>query len=284
MSPILPDATRLGPVRLRVSDQARTAAWYGRVLGLVPRPGHGEVLSLGPPAGEPLVELREVPGAQPMPARGRVGLYHHALLLPSRADLGAFLSHVRALGEPFGASDHRFSEAVYLNDPDGLTVEVYADTPRETWVWEGGEVLGAVDPLDATAVLAAATGPWRGAPAGTRLGHVHFFVSDLAQAERFHVAGLGFAPVTRRFPGALFVSAGGYHHHVGLNVWAAREPVAGPHDAGLDAWTLVLPEDASRVALVRRLREQGLAGVETTDAVSVRDPWGMTMHAVVART
>lgn len=283
MNPLLPDATRLGTVRLRVSDRDRTAAWYERVLGLVPHPGHDDVLPLGARQGEVLVELREVPGARPMPARGRVGLYHHALLLPSRADLGALLGHLRSIGEPFGASDHRFSEAIYLNDPDGLTVEVYADTPRETWVWEGGEVVGAVDPLDATAVLAAATGPWRGAPSGTSLGHVHFFVTDLEQAERFHVAGLGFAPVTRRFRGALFISAGGYHHHVGLNVWAAREPIAGPQDAGLDAWTVVLPEASSLLELVARLRAQGLEVVDAEDSVSVRDPWGMTLHAVVAR-
>jgi catechol 2,3-dioxygenase len=111
---------------------------------------------------------------------------------------------------------------------------------------------------------------------------VHFFVTDLAQAERFHVTGLGFAPVTRRFPGALFVSAGGYHHHVGLNVWAAREPVAGPQDAGLDAWTLVLPEHEARTALVARLHAQGHAVAEGTDAFDVQAPWGMTLRVVVA--
>lgn len=282
MTPNLPDSIRLGAVRLRVADRARTAAWYERVLGAVPHPGHADGLALGPAEGEALVELREVPGASAMPPRGRVGLYHHALLLPSRADLGAFLGHLHAIGEPFGASDHHFSEAVYLTDPDGLTVEVYADTPRTTWVWEGGEVLGAVDPLDERAVVATATGPWRGLPRATVMGHVHFFVSDLTQAERFHVTGLGFTPVTRRFRGALFVSAGGYHHHVGLNAWAAREPVAGPHDAGLDRWTLLVPDPQALEALAARLQAIGATPVGTTDSLTVRDPWGMDLHARVA--
>jgi catechol 2,3-dioxygenase len=281
MSPVLPASIHLGAVRLRVADRARTAAWYERALSCVPQPGHGDVLGLGPAEGPTLVELREVPGARAMPPRGRVGLYHHALLLPSRADLGALLRHLRAIGEPVGASDHLFSEALYLTDPDGMTVEVYADTPRETWTWEGGEVLGAVDPLDEAAVAAAATGPWRGLPRGTVLGHVHFFVSDLAVAERFHVDTIGFAPVTRRFRGALFVSAGDYHHHVGLNVWAAREPIAGPDDVGLDHWTLVLPDATSLTSLAERLRQQGHPVHLTNGSLTVRDPWGMTLHAVV---
>ena len=281
MTALLPASLRLGPVGLRVASLERSVAWYERVLGVVPRTVHEGVVALTITEGETLIRLREVPGARPVPERGRRGLYHHAVRLPSRAALGAFLRHVEQLREPFGASDHLFSEALYLQDPDGITLEVYADRPREQWHWEGDEVLGAIDPLDAQAVRAAAEGPWNGCPHGTDLGHVHFFVDDLARAERFHCAGLGFEAVTRRFRGALFVSAGRYHHHVGLNVWAATQPLAGPQDAGLDDWTIVLPDEASRAAVRDRLASIDVPCAVEGDAWTAVDPWDMTVRLCV---
>jgi catechol 2,3-dioxygenase len=227
--------------------------------------------------GRLLVQLDEVPGARPMLPQGRLGLYHYALLLPSRADLGRFLRHLESLGVPWGASDHLVSEAIYLTDPDGLTVEVYADRPRATWVREGQNLVATLDPLDRDSLVAEAGAPiWDGAPAGTIMGHQHFFIGDLALAERHYVGVLGFDVMSRLLRGALFVSAGGYHHHLGLNVWAAHMPVAGPGDAGLTEWSLRLGSADELSALRSRLESAHVAWrAEGTD-VRVTDPWGIT--------
>jgi catechol 2,3-dioxygenase len=279
----LPADITLGPVQLRVSDGAQSAAWLERVLGLRAVTPSGARRRHASAAGDVLVETHEVPGVRPVPRRGRLGLYHYALLLPTRADLGRFLVHLRALGEPFGASDHLFSEAIYLTDPDGITVEVYADRPREQWQYRDGEhgrdIVGAIDPLDEASVVAAAgTSRWAGCPALTRMGHLHFYVGDLAAAERFYVDGLGFAVSTRGFPGALFVAAGGYHHHVGLNVWAAHQPVAGPTDAGLDAWSLLLPSAVECQAVGERLRAAGLPFAADDGALRASDAWDIAVR------
>jgi len=260
-------------VALRVASRERTAAWLERVLGLVARAGD----EWGPAGGPALVRLREVPGARPVPEGGRVGLYHYAILLPSRADLGRFLAHLERIGEPYGASDHEVSEAIYLTDPDRLTVEVYADRPRDTWrLAEGGAVALTLDPLDRAGVLEAAGGlAWTGAPAGTVMGHQHFFVGDLAEAERHYVDRLGFAVTSRALRGALFVSAGGYHHHVGLNTWARVRTPADPSDAGLDAWTLRLPGGRDVEELQARLHAAGVATSADAEGFRVADPWGL---------
>jgi catechol 2,3-dioxygenase len=262
-----------------VSDRDRTGAWLEHILGLEPLSAGGEWSGYSPAQGKSLVELREEPGARRVPPRGLLGLYHYALLLPTREDLGRFLVHLLELGEPFGGSDHLFSEAIYLTDPDGITVEVYADRPRETWVYRNGDVVGALDPLDHAALRRAAGATrWQGAPRGTRMGHLHFFTGDLAAAERFYVDALGFAPSTRSFPGALFVAAGGYHHHLGLNVWAAGERVADDQDAGLDEWSLRVPSALERAAMVERLTAAGVAFVADGSDLVASDPWGIRVR------
>jgi len=272
----LPAHLALGPVRLRVSDAARTGAWLERVLGLSAL-GPGR---FGVAPGTPLVELREVHGARPVPRRGLLGIYHYAILLPSRADLGRFLLHLEALAEPWGASDHLVSEAFYLTDPDGITVEVYADRPRAEWKRTAGVLDIASDPIDRAALLAAAgEQDWSGAPEGTRMGHVHFFVGDLARAERHYVQGLGFEVTGRWAGGALFVAAGGYHHHVGLNIWAAGAAEAGPGDAGLDEWTVSLGTPAELQALGSRT--DAAPGADALELVVV-DPWGIRLRVSVA--
>jgi catechol 2,3-dioxygenase len=214
-----------------------------------------------------------------MPRSGRLGLYHYALRLPARADLGQFLLHLEAIGEPWAGSDHLFSEALYLTDPDGITVEVYADRARETWTRRGPDLISAIDPLDRGALVAAAADArWSGFPAGGDMGHLHFFVGDLSEAERFYVAGLGFEPSTRLLPGALFVAANGYHHHVGLNVWAAGSPIAGPGDAGLDEWALELHSREALAALVASARATGIEPEEREGATLATDPWGIRVR------
>jgi catechol 2,3-dioxygenase len=275
----LPEDISLGPARLRVADGARAGAWLERVLGLSALAPEGERSRHGTPSGRALVELRAQPGLRHVPRRGLLGLYHYALLLPTRADLGRFLVHLGDIGEPFGASDHLFSEAIYLTDPDGLTVEVYADRPRASWIYEGDDIVGTLDPLDGEDLARAAGDTrWQGIPDGARIGHVHFYVGDLAAAERFYVGGLGFTPSTRMLPGALFVAAGGYHHHVGLNVWAAHQPVAGEGDAGLDAWSLVIPAAAERAAAAERLAALGVNPAEDGVALTAGDPWGIRVR------
>ena len=280
--PSLPDAIRIGPVRLRVADRRRSGEWLARVLGMLPLGETGEREVWGGPDGTPLVELREHPGAQPIPHGGRPGIYHYAVLLPGRAELGGFLDHLERNGIEHADSDHLVSEAIYLVDPDGITVEVYADRPRESWTRRSGQLELATLPLDHASLLAAAAAPWSDLPAGTRMGHVHLHVGDLAAAERFYVEGLGFAVTTRAYRGALFVAADGYHHHVGLNIWAALRAPAGPDDAGLDAWTLVVPEAGARDALARRLEGIGVTTTRTADAITATDPWGISVRVAGA--
>ncbi|HEV7516000.1 MAG TPA: VOC family protein [Thermoanaerobaculia bacterium] len=266
----LPDATRLGRVVLQVADLTRSIAYYEQVIGLRLLDRSGGTAALGAPgqAGDApaLVELRERPGARSMPPLGRLGLYHFAILLPERAALGRFIAHLGRLGAHAGMSDHLVSESVYLHDPDGLGIEVYADRPRSTWQHRGRELVMATEPLDVEAVVAAGGGvPWTGAPAGTVLGHVHLHVGSLEEAAAFYHEGIGFDERVWSYPGALFLAAGGYHHHLGVNTWARGAVPAGPEDARLLEWEIVVPslEDA-----------QVPAGGVT------RDPWGVGIRWV----
>lgn len=272
----LPPSLTLGPVRLEVADLGRSVDYYQQVVGLRPLERSGARATLAAQQDSaPLVELNERRGAIPVPRRGRLGLYHFALLLPERAELARFLAHLAATGVSPGMSDHLVSEALYLTDPDGLGIEVYADRPRSAWRVEGSTIAMATDPLDVEDLLAAAgRTSWSGAPAGTRMGHVHLHVGDLDQAAAFFHAGLGLDRVVLGFPGALFLSAGGYHHHLGANTWAAGAPRAKEGDARLLEWTIRLPEAAAVDGAAESLTAGGFEVTrEGKDAVST-DPWG----------
>ncbi|WP_375435028.1 VOC family protein [uncultured Hymenobacter sp.] len=280
----LPASIRLGTVHLAVASMARSLEFYQQVLGFallsqVPATeSQAAVAELGV-ASSPhvLVRLQEQFNARPIPRRGRLGIYHLAVLLPSRADLGCFLKHVRALGVPVGSSDHNYSEATYLTDPDGFTIEVYRDRPRSEWqVSEEGEIQSALDPLDEAGVLeAAGKTRWQGLPTGTTIGHLHFYTGSLPEAAAFYHQALGFDIATWRLSGALFVGAGGYHHHLGLNVWAAGSPTATDADARLLRWELWLPDAASRDAAAARLQAAGYAVDLTSEGPIATDPWGI---------
>ena len=278
----LPDATRLGPVRLEVADLVRSLDYYQTVLGfrLVRRSDRRASLA-AEGDDRTIVELNERAGARPVPARGRLGLYHFAILLPDRASLGRFVTHLRALGAHAGSADHLVSEALYLTDPDGLGIEVYADRPRSTWQVDGRQLAMASDPLDMESLLRAAGGiPWTGMPTNTTIGHVHLSVGDLDQAEDFYHAGLGFDKVVWSYPGALFLSAGGYHHHIGTNTWAAGAPAAGDRDARLLEWTLLLPEPREAAVIAQRLAGAGHAVLEDGSEWVAVDPWGTRVRIV----
>jgi catechol 2,3-dioxygenase len=269
-------------VRLQVSDLARSIDYYQTVLGFRVISGSAERAVLGAMGDdEALLELNELAGAHPLPPRGRLGLYHFAILLPDRASLGRFIGHLRTIGAAPGTSDHLVSEAVYLRDPDGLGIEVYADRPRHTWRIENQQVAMATEPLDVESLLlAAGDTPWTGFPAGTRIGHVHLTVGDLREAERFYHAGLGLDKVVWSYPGALFLSAGGYHHHVGTNTWAAAAPRASEDDARLLDWSLVLPSHADAARVARRLADRGERVEEDGSGWVAADPWGTRVRIV----
>lgn len=272
----LPAGIRLGRVRLQVADLARSLAYYERVLGFrVLRRSAGDAVLAAHGDDTPLVELREKPGASPVPRRGRLGLYHFAILLPDRAALGRFVAHLAEIGERAGASDHRVSEALYLQDPDGLGIEVYADRPRAGWRIRDRQLVMATETLDLDDVVRAAGGErWAGMPAGTVIGHVHLHVGDLAEAAAFYHRGLGLDQVVWSYPGALFLSAGGYHHHLGVNTWAAGALPAGDDDARLLEWEIIVPRPGD---VDDALASLTAAGHAVEDGV-VRDRWGTALR------
>ena len=278
----LPDSAHVGRVRLQVSDVGRSIAYYEKVLGLRVVSRDGARASLAPQGDERvIVELVEHPGARPVPRRGLRGLYHFAVLLPDRAALGRFVVHLANIGERAGMSDHLVSEAIYLSDPDGLGIEVYADRPRDTWRAVDGQMTMATNPLDVEDLVQAANGePWVGAPAGTTIGHVHFYVGDIGEAERFYHVGLGLDKIVWNYPGALFMSAGGYHHHVGTNTWAAGAPPATNDDAKLLDWELVLPDAASIDAATRSVEAAGFPVDRSDDGSLASDQQGIRVRLV----
>jgi catechol 2,3-dioxygenase len=237
-----------GAVQLTVADLNGVQAFYERAIGLRALERTGDTVALGAEPGRRLIELVGQPDAAQAPPRAS-GLFHTAILVPDRRELARALRRVAEARVPFtGASDHLVSEALYLNDPEGNGIELYRDRPREQWQFIDGELQMGTFALDVDDLLSALPegGPDPGMPPGTRVGHVHLKVADLAEAEAFYCDDLGFE-VMARAPGALFVATGGYHHHVGLNVWSsAGVPAPGPDTLGLRAVELVDPGGEAR--------------------------------------
>lgn len=285
----LPDATRLGRVALQVSDLAQSLEYYTTVVGLRVLRDASPVVVLGAMDDEtPLIELRERRDARPVPRRGRLGLFHVAILLPDRRALGRVLRHLGEIGVQPGMSDHFVSEALYLWDPDGLGLEIYADRPRSIWRAEGRQLYMTTEPLDVAGVLAEADDAPPALPRGTVIGHVHLSVDDIARASAFYHDAVGFDRMVWSYPGALFMAAGGYHHHLGTNTWSAGAPVAAEDDARLVEWEIVVPESSDVAAVAASVRQKipGEASSRFVDPVSSRhpessgdfvvtDPWGV---------
>ncbi len=281
----LPPSAHVGRVRLAVSSLERSVEFYRDVIGLcVLNSGGQEVglVKLGPRSStHVLLELEEIQGVRPVGRRTRLGLYHTAFLLSSREVLSSFVRHLVETGTYFGAADHTVSEALYLIDPNGLSVEVYADRPRTQWAYEGREIVSGVKPVRLDELSSVTQARWEGVPADTTVGHVHFYVGELAAAAKFYHAALGLDIATWRYPGVLFVSAGGYHHHVGFNVWAAGSPPASQEDARLLTWELVLPSYEEVVRVVASLRTNGFSTAQAESrANTFSDPWGITVALV----
>jgi catechol 2,3-dioxygenase len=274
----LPADTRLGAIRLRAGDADRLRAFYETTIGLEALATDDGVTALGVD-GRALVELVSDPAAPPRPPRS-TGLFHLALLVPTRADLARTLRRVAGAGWPLsGASDHLVSEALYLSDPEGNGIELYRDRPRGEWPRAEGRVEMATLPLDLESLLGEPGGETADAsmPAGTALGHVHLQVADLGDAESFWVDALGLDVTVRGYPGALFTSAGGYHHHVGLNTWAGvGAPSPPPGARGLVRFEVVLPDETTVAEAAERLART--AAVDRVDGgVAAADPSGNTV-------
>jgi len=267
-------ATHIGAVELTISDLERSIGFYESRLGFVVHRRDEGVARLGAGGADLLVlsESRDAPEA-----RGTTGLYHFAILTPTRTDLGRAMRRlVETRTVLQGAADHGVSEAIYLADPDDNGIEIYRDRPRVEWPFIGDHLRMGADPLDLEGLLSDSAGATSAALArGTIIGHVHLHVSHLDQAEWFYTDVLGFDLMQRYGPSALFVSAGGYHHHIGLNTWAgvgAPPPPAGA--IGLKFFVVELPHPAAVSVVAERLRSAKVPVDTTEDGIVVRDPAG----------
>jgi catechol 2,3-dioxygenase len=261
-------------VRLNARDRDALAEFYERTVGLRQLERNG-VVALGTDAGRPVVELAPAPDSPPRPP-GTTGLFHLAILVPDRLELARALRRVSEAGWRFtGASDHLVSEALYLRDPEGNGIEIYRDRPREQWRRTGAEIEMDTLPLDLESVLGelADDPPAPQMAGGTRLGHVHLNVADLAAAEAFYAGALGLDVMVRSYPGALFLAAGGYHHHVGLNTWMGDGAPPPPSGArGLERFEIVVGSPAEVDAAERRLADAGAEVVRTSEGLTALDP------------
>ncbi|HLI61525.1 MAG TPA: VOC family protein [Solirubrobacteraceae bacterium] len=268
----LPDALRLGPVHLTVSDLERAITWYEHALGLRGRSTEGRTAELGD-FDATVVVLHEDPEAGP--AGRHAGLYHYALLYPSREALGHAALRLAATGTPIeGASDHRTHEAIYLPDADGNGIELAWDRPRSAWPPDLGYA-GGPEPLDFASLMGtvAEQAPEPHVDDGLRVGHLHLHVGDIAQALAFYRDLVGFETQID-LGSAAFVSAGGYHHHLGLNVWRGRGVGPPPaHTVGLRHWTVTLPHRDDVSTVRARLRRAGVATGDAPGGFEVADPW-----------
>jgi catechol 2,3-dioxygenase len=256
---VIDPAASIGAVHLTISDLARSVRFYQSHLGFLVHRRDDRTAWLG--AGGPdLLVLSQCETAPRV--RGTTGLYHFAILVPTRADLARALRRLVATDTVMqGAADHGVSEALYLADPDGNGIEIYRDRPRAEWPWVGGQLRMGADPIDFEELLAetAAVDDNAGLATGTLMGHVHLHVARLEDAERFYVGVLGFQLMQRYGPSALFVSAGGYHHHIGLNTWAGvGAPPPPPGAIGLRHFVVQLPSDTAVEKVAGRVRAAGI--------------------------
>lgn len=232
-------------VQLKVSNLANSIEYYTTIIGFNVLSQTADTVYLTFDGKTSLVSLVEVPNATPL-ERGVTGLYHLALLLPSHKDLGNIIQHFINSNVRIGAGDHHVSEALYLNDPDGNGIEIYADRDESEWIWDdNGHVYMTTEQVNFQPILALADGSWNGLPEGTVMGHIHLSVADLAETEKFYTDVLDYEVVTRYGGQALFISTGKYHHHIGLNTWNSAGGSKPSSDmVGLKSYTVVLKDEA----------------------------------------
>lgn len=266
-------AAHIDSVHLTISNLDRSLRFYDEHIGLKVqrREGHSAAMGAG---GRELLWLHESASAQRV--RGTTGLYHFAILVPTRPDLAAALRHLSEVRTTFqGFADHLVSEAIYLADPDGNGIEIYRDRPRSEWPFVDGTLQMATEPLDLKSLLSDVSVAWDGLAPHTRIGHVHLHVAALSEAEHFYRQDLGLDLVLRYGDSASFLSAGGYHHHVAINTWAgvgAPRPPAGA--IGLDHVVIRVPSSAAVTSIAGHLAQAGVAHEVSDGQMRVSDPSG----------
>ena len=274
-SPTFASTTPLhvGSVGLKARDLSRLADFYSQAIGLHVIDRDSKTARLGA-GGVTLLELEAAPDARPDDPRG-AGLYHTAFLQPTRGDLGRWLVHIaRNRVQLSGASDHAVSEAIYLDDPEGNGIEVYRDRLPEEWRWNGSRIQMGNERLDLDNLAAdAGPAPYTGAPDGLRIGHIHLRVGDIEAAQKFSSGAVGL-DVTAGRHGALFMSSGHYHHHVGSNIWhSAGAPRRDEDRAGL-AWFTMQASDDALASVKASLKAADVPTSEGNSGLEARDPWG----------
>lgn len=273
----------LGKVALKVNDLEKMTQFYQEAIGLDVMEEKAGSVTLGVAADNtPLVELIQLDA--PSERKRTTGLFHLAILLPTRADLGSILYHLLTNKYDIdGASDHGYSEAVYLHDPEGNGIEIYRD--KEMSVWDmrpDGKIEGVTEAMDADGVIGAMVKIYDGIPSGSIMGHVHLTVHDLVETQQFYENALGISLKSNFFGQAKFFAAGNYHHHIGSNMWAGKHlPAAEENQPGLAYFTWVVADHAAYAALKGRLNNEGISFLETANTLIFKDNSGVEIHAVI---
>lgn len=273
--------TFVANVTLNVTDLSRSTAFYEQVIGFRVLTGSTTKVELTADGKTPLLTLIQPKDVQRKEAR-TTGLYHFAILLPTRQALASLVPHLVQQGIQLGSSDHKVSEALYFADPDGNGIEIYRDRLPEEWTWQGDSVEMTVDPLDFNDLLAKETvSEWTGLPHDTVMGHIHLHVDDLQAAEQFYTQALDFEVVTRYGHQALFIADNRYHHHIGLNVWnGVGAPQPAKHSVGLVHFTLDVKNASKQKELAKRLEASGARVEWMTEVLLTEDPAGNEIHIV----
>lgn len=259
---------------LRVEDINRSKEFYTKIMGFKIIEEANDKIILSADGNTPLITLIRPKGIiRKIPKR--TGLYHFAILLPSRLELGLFLKHISKMEYPIiGGSNHGVSEAIYLEDPDDNGIEIYADTNIDTWIWEKDKVSMTTLPLDYKSLIDETNDlTWEGAPMDTIVGHIHLHVADLMDSKKFYVDVLGFDIVSELSNSALFISAGGYHHHIGLNIWNGKgaEPLP-DNSCGMKYFTIKFPSKDILDEKINKLINLGYIVINNDEGIFTKDP------------
>ena len=272
--------TEIGAVRLAVKDLPDMKNFYRDIIGLGIINQDHETVKLG--VGElPLVELISNPDGISHP--NSTGLFHIAILLPNRPELGRWLKHLISTGYPLdGVGDHLVSEALYLSDPEGNGIEIYRDRPKETWQYIDGQIQMDTKSVDLESLLKdASPNEFSGLPEGTKMGHIHLQVNNVAKTAAFYQDVLGFDLIAK-MPGAGFLSAGGYHHHIGMNTWRSLGGGIAPSDSlGLIDYQILLPTSLSQESIANKLSSHHIDFTRQNGSFRVQDPAGIWIEFVL---
>lgn len=265
--------THIGQVSINVTDLQKALEFYQKIIGFHILNRTKTTARLTADGIRPLLYLEEPSQVKPK-AKKTTGLYHFALLLPTRADLSSFLQHLLKHQIPFGVSDHAVSEAIYLNDPDGNGIEVYRDRSDKKWQRDGQNIYMTTKRLDSQQLLKESKEQWNYLPKKTIIGHIHLHVAHLEETEYFYHQGLNLDVVTR-YPGALFMSSGGYHHHLGLNIWNGEgAPRPEKNSVGLNWFSLVIDHEQIREQYVKQVKNIGAPVRKNNGDYMIEDPSG----------